>query len=98
LRERYHEISIILNNEKKKFVQKFSAEFYFRMIRKISIYTLDIIRLQNIKFKPPFEKDSVILKEYTNLFQNIYDLPYAHKIKRRRDANEPFSINDIYFH
>jgi hypothetical protein len=54
LRERYHEIRIILNNEKEKFVQKFNAEFYSRMIRKISIYALNIMRLQDMKFKLPF--------------------------------------------
>jgi hypothetical protein len=65
------------------------------MVRKISIYTLNMVRLQNMKFRLPFEKDFVILKECTNLFRNVYDLLYVYEIKRRYDANESFFINDI---
>jgi hypothetical protein len=66
------------------------------MIRKMSIYALDMIRLQNMKFRLPFGKDSVILKECIGFFRNAYGLLYAYEIKRRRDVNESFSINDIH--
>jgi hypothetical protein len=51
-----------------------------------------------MKFRPPFGKNSVILKEYIDFFRNAYDLSYVYKIKRRRDINESLSINDIYLH
>jgi hypothetical protein len=57
-----------------------------------------MVRLQDIKLRPPFGEDSVIWREYTDFFRNAYDLPYAHKIKRRFYTNEPLSINDIHPH
>ncbi len=88
LTRQYNEIMADFSAESQKFIRRFGADIFSLMIRKISIYTLDLIFKQYSKLKPPHGQETIDIKTYSTLFRLSYDLPYVYEIQRRLDAKE----------
>ncbi len=58
------------------------------MVRKVSIYALDLIFKQYFKLKPPHGQETTNIETYLTLFRVNYDLLCAHEIQRRLDTKE----------
>ncbi len=66
------------------------------MVKKISIYALDLVFKQYFKLKPPHGQENIDVGIYLTLFHLSYSLSCAYEIQRRLDTKEPLQLEDFH--
>ncbi len=98
LTRQYNKIIANFSVESQKFIRRFKINIFSLIIRKISIYTLDLIFKQYSKLKLPQGQETIDIKTYLTFFRLSYGLLYAHKIQRRLDTKKLLQLKNFHPH
>ena len=92
----YNEIMADFSAESQKFIRRFGADIFFLVVRKVSIYALDLVFKQYSKLKPPHGQKTADVGTCSTLFRSSYGLSCAYEIQRRLDAKELLQLQNFH--
>jgi hypothetical protein len=92
----YREISAEIDRQSIQYIRPFNGELLSDIVKKILMHALDKIFNQIILLTLAKGQNLVELSFCTDLFRTAIGLPCVHEIKRCKEINESFSINEFH--